>query len=160
LGWVLTGSADAGLVAGAGANVSVGGGFFIDNSNYDVSPGLYAAGGGFAGGPKHSVSFPCSDQPPWAFGASAGIGRGAFLTNANNVTELRGPFDQYNLNLPFVSISLGISGSTWIVSGSIGPSGGISVSGYSTTTVTTPSFDPNALPASPNNDPDDHIQIR
>jgi hypothetical protein len=87
--------------------------------------------------PGVSMNCPTCNQTPWAVGAYAGVGGGGFLTNAKKVGDLSGPFKQWNLNTPWFSLSFGWSSGTWIFSGTFGPGGVGSVSGYPTGTVTT-----------------------
>lgn len=68
-------------------------------------------------------------------GASAGLGTGLFLTNANDRNDLLGPFDTTSLNTPFFSIQYATSGNTWFVSFLVGPTLGLSISRYAVTTT-------------------------
>lgn len=69
---------------------------------------------------------PCGEtpEPPGAgiVGFALGAGLGAFLTNATQVSDLSGPFDTFSLNTPWFGLQFGISGDTWIFSGTKGPS--------------------------------------
>jgi RHS repeat-associated protein len=146
-GYIVSGSAEGGAGVGLGANSAVGEGTFVNlspnTSGGDISVGSFAAHGSFVGSPGkgNNAKIPCeSNQEPWAAGAYIGIGQGAFFTNADSVNDLVGPFDQYNLNVFGVSISLGISGNTFIASLTVGPGAGASASAYPTTTVVGPSI--------------------
>jgi hypothetical protein len=139
------------IVVGAGGTKSIGGGLFFDGLN--PSLGGFDTTGGFAGGPGWGVSSPsCPDKKNWAVGAYGGGGLGVFVTNANNVLDLSGPFKTYsfnagwglaNLNLQF-SIGSNSAGRTiweFTYGGPLGfPSGagyGISASAINTNTKTT-----------------------
>jgi hypothetical protein len=153
-------AAEGGLVVvGTGAQGSVGAGGFVNTSNGNVSAGAFKSGGAFAGGVvpvlgSWGVSAP--SQPSnanWAFGAYAGGGAGLWLSNANSVGDLSGPFytTSFNLAWKFRALTLNLSvgknacGQTiWIFNyggplGNIPTGGGFggSLSGYNTNTVTT-----------------------
>jgi RHS repeat-associated protein len=106
------GSAEGGIITGEGINGIVGAGVFINYKNGQRSQGAFASGGAFVGNPLVSYSaanMSTSPQRPFALGAYAGGGRGIFITNANDICDLTGPFYQYNINTPFLSVSLGLS---------------------------------------------------
>ncbi len=144
-GAIVSGSAEGGIVvAGAGATGSAGGGIFWGGSS-GTTLGGFASFGAFAGGPGWGVSSapsPCGGTTV-AGGAYAGIGRGAFLTNATNASQLSGPFDTYSFNLGIgpiqVSGQFGIS-AEGIAIGSLtygpGSGWGVSGSGYPTSAKT------------------------
>jgi hypothetical protein len=71
-------------------------------------------------------------------GAFAGIGGGAFVSNAKSTGDLKGAFDTYSFNVGVgaikVSLQFGYSGGTWIGSATFGPGIGISGSSYPTNT--------------------------
>ena len=98
-GLSLGGSAEGGAIGGgAGATGSVGVGVFFDGTHPSV--GGFGSGGGFAGGPGLGPSYPsCPSKTNWALGGFAGGGLNVFLTNANNVLDLSGPFKTYSFNL-------------------------------------------------------------
>ena len=125
---------------GAGATGSFGDGVFFGGEK-GVNSGAFLSGGYFKNFSSYeSESGVCTGQKPFVFGASAGVGGGGFLTNANSVEDLSGPFDTYSLNIPGVSLQFGYSNGIGIASAIVGPSLGLNFSGYPTTTVTTPSF--------------------
>jgi RHS repeat-associated protein len=92
-------SGEAGVwAAGLGATGSVGAGAFFDGLQPSV--GGFASGGAFAGGPGWGVSAPgCPSNNNWALGGFVGGGANVFVTNANNVFDLSGPFRTYSLNV-------------------------------------------------------------
>jgi RHS repeat-associated protein len=148
-------SAEAG--AGYGAAASVGGGFAgfsggTQTNGQAIGPsnGFFGNYGGFIGGPTGGATFPsfgpCDNAPPplvptgAVLGASAGVGVGAFVTNAASVSDLGGPFNNININTPIGSINISYGGGIWEVGVSVGPSVGASVSTYQTNTATTNPF--------------------
>jgi RHS repeat-associated protein len=76
-------------------------------------------------------------SPGVTAGASAGLSGGAFISNATSFDQLNGPFLTFNLNTPIFGLSLGVdpNSGTFILSGGIGPSAGLSASLYATDTV-------------------------
>jgi RHS repeat-associated protein len=133
------GSAEAGVVYGAGATGALGGGLFWGKS---PNVGAFASGGAFVGGPGWTKqTAECGGQVPFVLGAYGGVGAGLFLTNADTARQLRGPFQQWNLNIGvgFVKASASFewSNGTWVLSISVGPGGIASVSGYPTSTAVT-----------------------
>ncbi len=86
--------------------------------------------GGYPDGRSNTVSF--------VHGLMAGAGFGGWVSNATDHEQLRGRFNQVNLNTPFGSVSLQWSGSfadrslVYQVSGAP-PALGASVSAYPTT---------------------------
>jgi RHS repeat-associated protein len=125
---------------GTGFNASAGAGIFTGGSS-GIQTGGYVSGGML---PPEGPPIPCTDQNPWVIGASASVGGGFFFTNASTSSDLAGPFNQYNLNtpkitLPFITIpglsfSYGYAGDTWIATVAVTVGEGVSVSGYSTFT--------------------------
>jgi RHS repeat-associated protein len=78
------GSLEGGLVGvGAGVQGSVGGGGFLNTNNWSPSASGFASGGAYAGG-----------------------GGGLWLSNANNVGDLSGPFTTYSLNAAWFARAL------------------------------------------------------
>ncbi len=146
VGLIGSGSAEAGLLAGAGVSGSVGGGVFWGGPQ-GVNVGGFAGAGAFVGGPGFGVSYPTPlpGGTTAAAGAYAGVGAGGFFTNATSAAELQGPFNTYSINTPIGSVQLGVSGSTWILSAtcSVPPCGigtpTYTTSTYPTNTVATPS---------------------
>jgi RHS repeat-associated protein len=140
VGVIGTASGDLGVgFVGAGATGSVGGGYFWGGQS-GGNAGVFASGGAFVRESPGVVSLkaPDYDQTPWSGGAYAGVGAGAFLTNAKRASDLSGPFKQWNLNTPWFSLSFGWSGGTWICSATVGPGAVGSASGFPTGTVTYP----------------------
>jgi RHS repeat-associated protein len=138
-------NAEAGVpwLLGAGGNGSVGGGAFY-SSTTGVSTGGFASGGatGYAGG--SSIGAPSQSSAPWVLGASAGGGASLFLTNAQSVQQLSGPFSTYSLNVGFgpaqFSAQLAVGGGIWQLSVSppfAGATFGGSASQITTNTATT-----------------------
>jgi len=147
---------EGGLVGvGAGAQGSVGFGGFVDTNNGDTSTGAFASGGAFAGGPGWGASAP--SQPGngnWVLGAYAGGGASIWVSNANSVCDLSGPFKTYSINAAWgwraatlqLSVGQNADGRTIVVFNYGGPlpyvpvtggGFGASISGYNTNTVTT-----------------------
>jgi RHS repeat-associated protein len=150
----LSGSVERGVIAaGFGTTGSLGGGVFFNS--FSPSVGGFASGGIFAGGPGWGMSVPSlPSKSNWVFGYYSGAGVNAFVTNANDVSELSGPFKTYSFNLAFgfrafsVQFSIGKSktGRTIGVLSYGGPMGlgfptgvgfGLSLSKYNTNTLTT-----------------------
>ena len=118
-GTVWSVSAEGGaFLIGAGVNAAVGSGYFYSNNN-GLSSGLFANFGGFIGGPNYGVCYP-KEAPPFgsttANGIYAGIGQGGFVTNANNINELSGAFNNFNINTPFFSAQLSYSNNIFVLS--------------------------------------------
>ena len=135
VGVIGTGSVGGGVVVGAGATGSVGGGVFIGPQGGSV--GGFVSGGAAAGGPGSSYGAPGNTgQTDFFTGGFLGIGRGGFLTNAGSVSQLGGPFHQWNLDLEAFSISFEYSNGIWVLNVAAGPGVGAAVTGYSTTTAT------------------------
>jgi hypothetical protein len=141
MGVLAGGSAETGVVkAGASLQGSVGAGAFV---NGDAQPSLavFASGGAVANAGNHVAAAPAQQQAPAVFGAYAGYGPGAFITNAGSGQQLEGPFWTVTVNLGLgpgkASVSLASSNGVWVLSatGGIEPwSMGI---GFSVSTITT-----------------------
>jgi len=153
-GRIVAASAEGGVVTGGGVTGSAGFGAFVD-SNGAVTGGAFAAGGAFVGNPLASAVYPpATTQRPWVLGASAGVGTGSFVSNANTVCDLKGPFNQFNINTPWMSVSFSWGTNAdgkpiWVVSVTTGKGEGLSVSSYPTTTVVTPTLPIISTPHSP-----------
>jgi hypothetical protein len=95
------GSVEGGVYwLGAGATASGGVGVFFGDQG--VSTGMFGTFGVFAGGPNWGASYPrCPSKNNWAVGAYGGGGPNVFLTNANNVQDLSGPFKTLSFNAAF-----------------------------------------------------------
>jgi len=134
------------LFTGAAAVGQVGGGVFLNTSSgsnqYQMSTGNFATGGAgaFINGPNgENISYTMPSQPNadrnFAYGASlAKLGGGLFLTNADDVSQLRGTAQTINMTFLGVNVSLARSGSIYQLS--IGFGAGASVSSYPTVTAT------------------------
>jgi RHS repeat-associated protein len=79
---------------------------------------------------------PCPGPNSFAAGAYAGIGVGAFFSNARKPSDIEGPFDTFSVNTPFGSGQLGVSNEIFVLSVTAGPGSWFSVSRY--TTITAP----------------------
>ena len=154
-GGVLTGgSVEAGLgLIGLGANISGGVGIFTESEPggfVNASGGSFVSGGAFFGwgsGSRSLFKSPGRSQPkplpkcnpPWAFGASAGFVLGEFVSNAENVSNLAGPFDTYSFSFSIekasFTLQFGFSGDTCLLSGTAGLGLGVSASGFTTNTI-------------------------
>ena len=146
VGVIGTGSVGGGLVVGAGATGSAGGGVFIGPQGGSV--GGFVSGGAAAGGPGLSYGAPSGTGQTDAFGgAYIGAGAGLFLTNAGKVSQLSGPFWQWNLDLWFASGSFEYSNGVWLCSITAGPAAGAAGTAYSTATATTGAAPPRPPPA-------------
>jgi RHS repeat-associated protein len=121
VGIVAGGGIEAGDFNGGAYQASSGAGIFTNGA------GAFTSSGGFADNPSGSQ---------FVFGATAGLGTGAFITNANSASQLLGPFDTWNINIPLLSIQVASDGSTVIGSVTFGKSLGLSLSRYTTTTTT------------------------
>jgi RHS repeat-associated protein len=139
-----SGGAEAGVGdAGAAATVSAGRGGFVD-SNGHVSSGQFLSGGTMAYAGEHAVGAPTQTATPGAGGASAGLGAYLFLTNAQSVSQLSGPFQTYSVNVGIgiaqISVQLSVGGGIWELGVSppfAGATAGASASKLTTTTVAT-----------------------
>jgi RHS repeat-associated protein len=150
------GAVEGGLVAvGAGAQGAMGFGGFVNGNNGSPAVGGFASGGAFAGGPGWGASAPSEPgNGNWVFGAYAGGGASVWVSNANNVCDLSGPFKTYSVNAAWgwraltiqYSVGTNAAGKTIRVLNYGGPlpylpvtggGYGVSVSGYNTNTVTT-----------------------
>ena len=136
VGLIGTVSAGGGVVVGAGVTGSVGGGMFIGPQGGMV--GGFVSGGAAARGPGFPYGAPGGTGQTDAFGgAYIGAGAGLFLTNAGKVSQLSGPFWQWNLDLWLASVSFEYSSGVWLCSITAGPAAGAAGTAYSTTAATT-----------------------
>ncbi|GAC1453236.1 MAG: hypothetical protein NVS2B8_13670 [Vulcanimicrobiaceae bacterium] len=133
------GSAEIGLVAGAGATASGGVGAFFDPRGA-ARVGAFGTGGAFAGIGSRVATAP-SGGAAGAVGAFLGLGIGAFATNARSAAELAGVEPTYSVNVGEgikFSAQFGVSrNGTFAGSVTFGPGAGIDVSRYPTKTVST-----------------------
>jgi RHS repeat-associated protein len=132
--------AGAGL-AGAAAQVSAGGGAF-HNSNGGWSRGSYTTYGAAANALNAVAGTPAQSSTPVVAGASFGGGASVFVTNAQSVQQLTGPFTSYSLNVGVgpaqFSAQLSVGGGIWQFGVSppyAGETLGLSVSKITTNTV-------------------------
>ena len=155
IGAELTESIEAGLAAytpgpglgwfglGGGQTGSAGWGHFWGGPE-GPNNGWMATEGAFLGTPAHHYTYPrgMCNTTSVAGGAFAGAGVGVFLTNADNVRQLQGPFNTLSLNGGFLG-KLGVQLQwgrddqdrlRWIFSGNVGLGFGGSVSHYMTCT--------------------------
>ena len=111
--------AGAPKAVGAEANGSVGAGEFYSPTT-GFSHGAFASGGaaGYAG--SSVAGAPTQTSAPGALGASAGGGASIFITNAQSVQQLSGPFTTYSLNVGFGPFQFGaqlaLGGGIWDLS--------------------------------------------
>jgi RHS repeat-associated protein len=96
VGGTIGGEGGTGLGSVAvGGTGSLGGGYFSSGGW-----GGFATGGGFGFGLNgQSLSPPCPGGSASGFGGYAGGGANLFITNADNVSQLAGPFRTYSFNL-------------------------------------------------------------
>jgi RHS repeat-associated protein len=108
-------SGTIGLGGGYGGAMSIGAGVFVDiGEGGGTGSGATTASafisGGFTAptpfGQQSMPSNPASLFPDFALGASGGWGVGYFMTNADSVEDLRGPFTTTILSLPWFSVKL------------------------------------------------------
>jgi RHS repeat-associated protein len=123
------GTGEAGMGTGGSVQANSGVGVFGGGSA-GTTLGGYTAKGGFASGSY----IPQSNS--FAVGASAGLGVGAFMTNAKCADDLLGPFDTWTVNLPIFSAQFATDGTIWTAGVSVGKSWGFSASRYSVSTET------------------------
>jgi RHS repeat-associated core domain len=111
LGFNAGGSAQGGLINGGAMQASSGVGLFW---GHGLNAGGYTASGSFAGQGNFdyhspgeqgdSIYTPDNGYSTMAIGASAGLGVGAFYTNADSAEQLLGAFDTSTLNVGFVTL--------------------------------------------------------
>jgi RHS repeat-associated protein len=144
------GSVEAGVPGlSAGATASVGGGVFIRNWN-DAPLGGFAGGGVLSKGPTAQTQWTRPGgtslvNASGVVGAFAGLGGGAYITNADCPEDLGGVAKTSTFNLGIgaykfsIQLGLGYVGfkPVWIGSMTVGPGLGLSLSEYPTNTVTT-----------------------
>lgn len=123
-----------GVGAGAIFDETIGLGLFGRNFGGFVSG--VAGSLGAARGPSLTNPRQTTGGPPTAAGAYAGISGGILVTNATNVSQLRGPFDTSTFNFPFGSISISHGGRIWSVAVTAGP-GAIGSTSRATTNTKT-----------------------
>jgi RHS repeat-associated protein len=151
---------EIGIAAGAAQQGSAGFGVF-GKGFHRPTVGGFLSWGGFAGPVRGGVSYPrvpektcdSGENDHFAFGAFAGGGANAFLTNATSVKDLGGPFTTLSINLAAGLRTLGLQvsygrndeGRMIVMVNYGGPLGipaptgagfGVSASGYQTNTWT------------------------
>ena len=127
------GSASIGEGMGLGGTASGGlGGFWGGDRHF----GSFMTAGGFAGGANEGWAYPGFPEQGvnGTYGAYAGLGLGAFLTNANSSSQLGGPFDVSIFNFAVGEFQIATSGPIWQMSLTFGPGGGMGYSHYTTNT--------------------------
>jgi RHS repeat-associated protein len=133
VGGVAGGTIEAGFGDGAGYQAASGAGVFFDSRAESFDAGAFTQSGGFSG---ESASGPVGTPGgQFVYGATGGAGGGVFFTNAESAQALIGPFDTWNLNLPFVSAQFASDGRVVVSTISFGRSWGISFSRYTVTTT-------------------------
>ncbi len=136
----LGGGVETGVpLAGLSAQGSGGVGVFWGGPG-GLSAGAFAGGGALAGGALGGLGAPSSTG--LIVGASAGLGVSAFVTNADSVSDLEGPFTQTTVTVGLGSFQFSIQvawgGGTWFAGFGppfLGASLGLSASTYDTYTV-------------------------
>jgi RHS repeat-associated protein len=135
LGVVGGGSAALGggpVLPSAGLVAASGGGLFFGGPQ-GVNVGGFTSLGGFAN--LGAAGHPGSN---FAFGGFAGLGGGAFLTNANSAADLAKTTHTASLDVGIGiikgSIQLSYGGGVWSLSGTVGPGIGLSLSNLEATT--------------------------
>jgi RHS repeat-associated protein len=132
---------------GAAGTASSSVGLFA-SATLGASIASFTSAGGFAGMPvagEGQIMAPQSPGclKPFVMGAATGLTSGFWISNAGSVVDLGGPFDQWNLNTQWFSLSFALSGDTWLLSLSFGVKSayGYSFSEYPTTTFNAGGFD-------------------
>jgi hypothetical protein len=132
-------SAEAGLLGGLGATASAGVGIFYDGKR-SIHAGSFAGAGAFAGAGESDVKTSPSADPVNVVGAFAGMGIGAFVTNAASAKQLSGVAQTYSVNLGVgplkLSVQVGSSDGTYVGAVSVGPGIGLDASRYPTQSTT------------------------
>lgn len=139
-GLLIGGSAEAGLLGGGGATASAGIGAFRADGGA-IRAGAFAGGGAFSDIAGRGMRTAPSAEPVGVVGAFAGVGIGAFVTNAASANDLRGIAQQYSVNVGVgplkLSLQAGASHGTFVGSISVGPGIGLDVSRYPAESVAT-----------------------
>jgi RHS repeat-associated protein len=143
VGLTAGGDVGAGLVAGAVATGSVGGGA-SGTVGQRPDAGVFASGGAAATTISKTIAAPAQSQMnPIVFGAGAGVGAGAYVTNASSTSQLSGPFMTFGVNFGYfldfgATLSLGkdaASNTIFQFSGTVGVGFGALAYGLTTTTA-------------------------
>jgi RHS repeat-associated protein len=141
VGGIFTASGELGAVGqgsgfGVAGSVAAGAGTFWGGKQ-GVNTGAFVSAGGFANG---NAAPGCStDRNNSAVGAYVGVGAGGWISNAENVGDLEGPFTTVSVNLWFASVQYGWGRNgqnkpIGIFSFTAGPGGAASISQYQTNT--------------------------
>ena len=142
----LTAGADAGIGLGAGAvgTLSVGAGV-SGTAGRTPDAGAFVSYGAAATTLRKSAGIPPQNQAaPLVFGAAAGAGVGAYVTNASQTSQLSGPFMTFGVDFGYLlnfsaQASFGSDASghpIFQVSGTVGGGGGAMVYVMTTNTKT------------------------
>jgi RHS repeat-associated protein len=94
-------------------------------------------------GSNSSPTTPSKAPKSWGAGAWFGAGAGFFVTNANSPQQLKGPFDNFEINTPWATMSLQLgyddqNNFIWQFSVPRGPSLGAGIARYKTNTCVMP----------------------
>ena len=137
-GWTVGGSASASAGYALGGIFTAGGGAFLNGTK--LTQGTFLSGGGTLGAPKGSVgNYPANNSPTSnvGLGGFAGAGGGIFITNAGNVSSLRGTFTSVVVSVGIFSGELDFGGGMFVASASVGKSTGLGVLATQTNTFST-----------------------
>jgi RHS repeat-associated protein len=131
------GGLPGGPLAAGTASVSAG----VFNNNFSAPGGTSlaatATGGEFVG--SGDMAVPNQDLTnPDAGGLYAGLGFGAFISNAGNPVAIRGHFATYTVDTPIGSAQFAKGGGIWSLSVTFGPGLVLGASKMTTNTVATP----------------------
>jgi RHS repeat-associated protein len=136
-------SAEAGIGKYGLAGNASGGVVLFANGLSDVSLGAFFSRGMVSLGPTEGTRWSSTGKSPEkskVLGASAGVGHGIFVTNANCPSDMRGVSDSVSANIGIgplkASVQFGIGNGTWTFSATFGPGVGLSLSEYSSATST------------------------
>lgn len=136
IGVIASASAAAGYNVGAASTAAVGHGVFWTDSAVP-STGSFGNSGTVIGGEDLGWAAPGAPTPTETneiLGGFVGAGGGVFLTNADNVSQLSGPFDTVIVNFWIGEFQYSSSGQVWQSSVTFGPGAGLGVVYLSTLT--------------------------
>lgn len=105
-----------------------------------VNFGGFSSLGAFVGVLGSSVGYP-SDASNFAAGGFAGLGGGAFITNATSAADLQKTTGTVSLDIGIlykVSIQVSYGGGIWSISGTVGPGYGLALTHLATKTSAYP----------------------
>jgi hypothetical protein len=153
----VSGSGGLGIF-GAALDINLMTGRYANYKTLTEGVGWAMGGGGFFGGsdPNEGFGVPYGTKNPGGqvLGAYAGLGYGAFFSNVTDFNGFSGDFDTYQINTPAGGAQLDLSGRNYVLSFTLGPGIGASLTHFRTTTpqsliVQTPPVLPlGSLPAS------------